>query len=58
MFLVRSYLMFLPAFGKYFVRQWEPIIPMISPTTKKFVQNQKSFKNNLEAGFSKPYHGK
>ena len=45
---------FLPEFVAYFIKQWAPIVPMISATIIKFVRNQKAFQNNqpAEAHFS------
>ena len=37
---------FLPRFSKYFIKQWAPIIALISAIILKFVKDQKTFQNN------------
>lgn len=40
---------YLPRFSNYFIRQWAPIIVLISATIIKFVKNQEVLQNNQAA---------
>ena len=40
---------YLLKFSNYFIKQWAPIIPLVTATIIRFVKNQDVFENNQTA---------